>query len=93
MNFAVNLIAAVGIGFSVFQFVAGQQALGAAGVVLCCLVVHVNEKGARKQARRRDGAEAAVPEAAAVKPLRAEIDRLSRRLDALERAMPPTGSR
>ena len=87
MNFIVNLVAAIGIGFSVFQYAAGEQALGAAGALLCCLVVFVNERNAAKRARREAAAPASFQAAAPAEPLRDEVDQLRRRVDQLERAV------
>ncbi len=75
MNFVVNLAAAVGIGFSVYQYSAGEQA-GLAGAVGLGLFVLVNEMAAARRSRRP----------AAANPMRDEIDCLRRRVDELERA-------
>ncbi len=86
MYFIVNLAAAVGIGFSVYQYAAGEQA-GLAGAVLFGLVVFVNETIAARRARRRAPAPAPTPAAALADPLREEISQLRRRVDELERAI------
>jgi hypothetical protein len=86
MHFIVNLAAAVGIGFSVYQYAAGEQA-GVAGAVLFSLVVLVNETIAARRARRRAPAPASPAAAAPIDPLRDEITQLRRRVDELERAV------
>ena len=86
MNFIVNLAAAVGIGFSVYLYAAGEQA-GLAGAVFFCLVVLVNESLAARRARRRSPASAPPPAAPPVDPLRDEIIQLRQRVDELERAL------
>jgi len=85
MNFIVNLAAAVGIGFSVYLYAAGEQA-GVAGAVFFCLVVLVNESWAARRARRR-APTSAPPPAAPAEPLRDEIIQLRQRVDELERAL------
>ncbi len=84
MNFVVNLAAAVGIGFSIYEYAAGEQA-GLAGAVVLSLVILVNEMRAARRSRR---ASTPAPEgaAAAVNPMCDEISRLRRRVDELERA-------
>ena len=88
MNFVVNLAAAVGIGFSIYEYSAGEQA-GLAGVVALGLVVLVNETRAARRARPASTstpAPAPAP-APAVDPMRDEINGLRRRVDELERAV------
>ena len=84
MNFVVNLAAAVGIGFSIYEYAAGEQA-GLAGAVALGLVILVNEMRAARRSRRASTS-APVGAAAAVNPMRDEISRLRRRVDELERA-------
>ncbi len=92
MYFIVNLAAAIGIGFSVYQYAAGEQA-GLAGAIVFCLVVLVNESLVARRARRRVATPAPPPVAAPVDPLRDEINQLRRRLDELERAVGTTNVR
>ena len=51
MNFLMNLVAALWVGFSV---VAGEGAFSAAIALLCCLVILVNERNAPQPQQRSE---------------------------------------